>query len=83
MFGLPSGGELLLIVIVALVLLFLGKLPTAARGAGKAYRRFSDAKAEIDRLKDPRRLLEAAARDHEPGKEEKDASEKPPAEPTA
>jgi len=83
MFGLPSGGELLLIVIVVLVLLFLGRLPTAARGAGKVYRRFSDAKAEIDRLKDPRRLLEAATREHEAGKEEKNDAEKPPAEPTA
>lgn len=83
MFNLPSGSELLLIVVVVLVLLFLGRLPTAARGAGKVYRRYADAKAEIDRLKNPRRLLETAVRDRagekSGEKEADDAANQPPA----
>jgi sec-independent protein translocase protein TatA len=47
LFSLPSGGELILILLV--VLLFFGakRLPDLARGMGRAIREFKDATKEI------------------------------------
>lgn len=47
LFGLPSGGEWVLILL-AVVLLFGGrKIPELMRGLGKGIREFNDAKGKV------------------------------------
>jgi sec-independent protein translocase protein TatA len=47
LFGMPSGMELFVIVLVVLLLFGAKKLPELARGAGRAIREFKDATKEI------------------------------------
>ncbi len=47
LFGMPSGGELIVIALIVLLLFGAKKLPELARGTGRAIREFKDATKEI------------------------------------
>ena len=47
LFGVPNGGELILIMVVILVFFGADKIPELARGLGKGIREFKDASTEI------------------------------------
>ena len=47
LFGLPSGPELFVIVLVVLLLFGAKKIPELARGLGRGIREFKDATKEI------------------------------------
>ena len=46
--GMPSGGELIIIVFIILLLFGGKKLPELMRGLGKGIREFNNAKANIE-----------------------------------
>ena len=47
LFGIPSGPELFVIVLIVLLLFGAKKIPELARGLGKGIREFKDATKEI------------------------------------
>lgn len=47
LFAIPSGGELILVLFVILLLFGGKKIPELARGLGKGIREFNQAKASI------------------------------------
>jgi len=47
LFGIPSGGELVVITLIVLLLFGGKKIPELMRGLGKGIREFNNAKANI------------------------------------
>jgi len=60
-FGMPGGGELILIAFVVLLLFGGKKLPELMKGMGKGIREFNNAKANIEtEVKESMRELDKA-----------------------